>query len=69
MSGFMSCLGLCINCRRMFSFNPELVPSITVNGTREPVCESCMKQANALREKQGLPLHRIAAGAYEAEEV
>jgi len=65
---YMFCLGPCIVCGRMFSFNPELVPSVVVHGQREPVCKTCIKRANPLREKNGLaPIH-VLPGAYDAEE-
>ena len=66
---FMQCIGGCINCGRLFHFNPERVPSITVNGQREPVCAACMDNANAKRKFLGLPPWPILPGAYDAEEV
>lgn len=66
---WMSYIGLCINCKQPFSFNPDRVPSVIVNGTREPLCRACVEWANPVRIAKGLePIH-VLPGAYEAEEV
>jgi hypothetical protein len=65
MSGFVICYGTCVNCHRQFSFNPNKVPSVRVDGVREPVCRSCMQQANARRVALDLPPHPIEPDAYE----
>lgn len=61
----MFALGQCYCCHGLFSFNPELVPSITVNGTREPVCRSCIELANPRRIAGGLPPIEPLPGAYD----
>lgn len=66
---WMSCIGYCVRCGKFFSFNPERVPSVVVNGTREPLCRACVEWANPLRIAKGLEPIRILPGAYEAEEV
>lgn len=74
--GYMICTGNCIACGRLFSFNPERVPSIRVNaqrqpdpnGSREPVCQACFERANEIRKQRGLPLNQLMPGAYEPEE-
>lgn len=65
MSGYVFCAGQCISCGRTFSFNPVRVPSVRINGNREPVCESCIIRANPLRIKRGLEPVEILPGAYE----
>ena len=40
----------CVNCGRIFSYNPHRVPSIVVDGEREPVCRQCIYAENARRE-------------------
>lgn len=50
--GYMLAYGECVNCRRMFSFNPDRVPSVRVNGSREPVCLGCVEAANPERAKR-----------------
>jgi hypothetical protein len=66
MGGFVFAMSACVACRRPFSYNPNAVPSIRINGVREPVCRGCMDFANAERTKMGLEPHPIRADAYEA---
>lgn len=67
--GFMSALSACYGCRQVFSYNPERVPSIRVNGVREPICESCVEAANPERAKNGLPPIVVLPDAYTGAEV
>lgn len=67
--GFLTATGPCVACRRIFAFNPERVPSVSINGSREPVCADCMAEINAERVRRGLLPHSILPGAYEAQEV
>lgn len=74
---WMAAHSACLVCRNIFSYNPDLVPSIRVNakgepdanGTREPICESCVHRANRLRAAKGLPTIPILEGAYDPQEV
>lgn len=74
--GYMWAMGACFRCHRVFSFNPELVPSIRVNaqgefdpnGSREPVCAACVRAVNPRRIRNGLEPIRPLPGAYEPEE-
>jgi hypothetical protein len=67
--GYMTAIGPCISCGRIFSFNPDLVPSSTaITGQREPVCEGCMKIINEKRKAMGLEPFEILPGAYDAAE-
>ena len=68
MMAFMFCTANCINCKRLFTFNPDLVPSVSVNGSKEPICRSCVEWANPLREAKGLPKIQVMPGAYEPQE-
>lgn len=68
MMGWMLASSHCIGCRMIFSYNPNRVPSILVNGEREPVCRSCVEAANPERIKKGLEPFTIRADAYEPEE-
>jgi hypothetical protein len=65
--GYVIAMGECFGCRRLFSFNPELVPSITPPGRteREPICQACVDRANPMRAKNGLPPIEVRRGAYE----
>lgn len=69
-------MSACVGCDRVFTYNPHLVPSIRVsrvdgqwrenpNGSKEPVCESCVRAANPIRQQNGLDPIEILPGAYE----
>ena len=74
---YMFCTAACFGCGCLFTFNPELVPSISVNavgqpdpaGHREPVCRNCIERANPRRIANGLEPIYAPAGAYEPQEV
>jgi len=61
----------CIGCHRIFSYNPVRVPSIRINGSREPVCMSCVERANPQRIANGLepivPHHDAYTACDESE--
>lgn len=46
--------GACFGCGRMFAFNPVYVPSIPINGVKQPICLDCVNIANPRRIKNGL---------------
>lgn len=58
----------CFGCKAIFSYNPDLVPSVVVKGRREPICADCVKAANPLREKNGLEPIVVLPGAYDTVE-
>lgn len=64
--GYALAFGPCVCCKVTFGFNPMRVPSIRVNGQREPVCRGCVERANPLRIEKGLPPIEIHPEAYEA---
>ena len=66
---YMMAYAACINCKQMFTFNPERVPSVRVNDRREPICRSCVEWANPQRVAKRLEPIRVLPGAYEPEEV
>jgi hypothetical protein len=55
----------CASCKRVFGCNPLRVPSIRVNGVREPVCKECVTSANPKRKAMGLEEFTIHPDAYE----
>lgn len=63
--GYMTAMGTCFGCKRLFSFNPRSVPSFK----GEPICGTCIAIVNAKRKASGLPLWPVAKDAYEPEEV
>jgi hypothetical protein len=66
MTGYVFAMGGCICCGRLFSFNPNSVPSTSaITGSREPVCQSCMAVINERRAAAGLEPFPILPDAYE----
>jgi hypothetical protein len=66
MSGYISAVSACIGCKRVFSYNPMLVPSVFVAGAREPICQDCVDRVNPGRVANGLAPIVPRPGAYEA---
>jgi hypothetical protein len=64
--GYALCHGACIGCGRIFAFNPVRVPSIRIKGSREPICENCVRIANPRRIANGLEPIVPAPDAYDA---
>ena len=47
------------------NFNPVRVPSLMVNGRREPICEACFNRWNEIhRTSKGLAPQLLAPDAY-----
>ena len=65
----MVVIGTCWGCGKMFSFNPNRVPSIRVEGERQPVCLDCITATNEKRKEMGVDLFPIPTDAYEPEKV
>jgi hypothetical protein len=63
--GYAFCTSACIGCRRIFSYNPMRVPSITINGSREPICQNCVDRVNPQRIANGLAPIVPLPDAYE----
>ena len=61
---FAMLIAQCAACEALIMCNPELVPSIRVNGVREPLCESCVRRWEAVHKKKAV----IPKGAYEPME-
>lgn len=67
--GFMFVIGECVACHCALSFNPEKVPSLRVNGQKEPLCVQCFNRWNEIhRVSKGLEPVALQPGAYEAAE-
>jgi len=67
---FMFVIGCCVACGARITFNPHCVPSLRVNGEREPICASCHARWNEIhRVSKGIAPEPIHPDAYEAEEV
>jgi DNA-directed RNA polymerase subunit RPC12/RpoP len=63
--GFVTGFGYCANCGKPFSFNPKYVPSIRINGEKEPVCRYCVERVNPIRKEKGIPEFKIHPEAYQ----
>lgn len=64
--GYVMAAGTCIACKGVFMFNPLRVPSISINGVKEPICKSCVERVNPMRRKNGVPEIVPAPDAYDA---
>ena len=64
--GYALATSHCIGCGNIFSYNPVRVPSIRINGSREPICLACVERVNPIRIKNGLEPIIPHADAYEA---
>jgi hypothetical protein len=60
-------LGPCCGCQRLFTFSPTRVPSITLHGSREPICADCVARVNPRRIANGLPPIVPLPGAYDPD--
>ena len=63
--GVVQVLSACYGCGRLFTYHPLRVPSIRVNGEREPICQSCVDRVNPRRLANGLPPIIPLPGAYD----
>jgi hypothetical protein len=63
--GFVFVTAACVGCKQIISFNPHKVPSIRIQGEKQPVCQTCIEAANPQRIKNGLDPVKILPGAYE----
>ena len=66
--GYAFCMGNCIGCNRPFTFNPDLVPSVSIEGVKQPICQTCVDRVNPMREKNGLEPIKPHPNAYGAAE-
>jgi len=64
---YLFMLAPCYTCKKPFVCNPQLVPSVVIDGKREPLCRACVETANPLRIARGLEAIRILPGAYDAQ--
>jgi hypothetical protein len=66
--GYMIAWGTCYACGHLFSFNPDTVLSVRVDGRREPICAYCMAIVNERKRQLGMPEIVIPKDAYEPTE-
>jgi len=67
--GYVQCIALCVGCKQLFAFNAERVPSITIDGVKQPICRDCVARVNPRRIANGLEPIVPLPGAYEPEEI
>lgn len=60
--GYAIMFGTCAACHKPIGFNPHKVPSLMVDGKREPICETCANRWNELHPENARP---ILKGAYD----
>lgn len=60
--GYAIMMGHCIACKNPISFNPTKVPSLMIDGKRQPICKRCADRWNELHPEAARP---ILDGAYE----
>jgi len=63
--GYALAYSACYGCKRVFGYNPIRVPSVRINGVREPICRDCFERANQLRKLRGIPTIMMFPDAYE----
>ena len=63
--GVMQAFSACVSCRRPFFYHPLRVPSITIQGTKEPICRDCVERVNPVRIRNGLAPIVLLPGAYD----
>ena len=64
--GYAFCVGRCCACGEAISFNPLKVPSLRIDGERQPLCRNCFDLWNEIhRINQGLDPLPIHPDAYE----
>jgi hypothetical protein len=67
--GFMSLIADCGACGRLFTANPEYVPSLRLaDGHQLVFCKDCVEAANPERERRGLAPIVVHPLAYEPQE-
>jgi hypothetical protein len=60
--------GCCGACGTPISFNPDYVPSIRVDGSKQPLCQACFAQWNAIhRTAKGLEPLELHPMAYQPQ--
>ena len=63
--GYALIYGPCFGCKRLFTYNPHKVPSLRWEGVRQPICLTCIQEANLKRAIAGIPPLEVHPDAYE----
>jgi hypothetical protein len=67
--GYATMMGFCIACGKPISFHPHKVPSLMIDGKRQPICEGCANRWNGLHPEQARPILEGAYGFFPEEEL
>lgn len=62
---YMMLMATCCNCKQSMTCNPDLVPSLRINGVKEPLCRACAERWEEIHHKTGT----ISQFAYDPQEV
>ncbi len=63
--GFCFAFSACAACHVPFCYNPIKVPSVRINGVKEPLCRGCVEEWNARKVAAGYEPQPIPDDAYE----
>ena len=55
----------CYACGCLISYEPHRVPSVRIDGVREPICRACAARANPERVARDLDPIQVLLGAYD----
>lgn len=62
---YVLCFGHCAQCGSSFGFNLEHVPSVPIDGVRQPICRDCIDEANARWAAAGEETFQVHPDAYK----
>ena len=62
--GYVICMATCWCCKHPFACNDHKVPSLRIDGVKQPLCRLCVETANTRRLALGQPPHFIHPDAY-----
>jgi hypothetical protein len=58
--GYAIMIGQCCACQRVVEFNPHAVPSLRINGVKQPLCLNCANRWNELHPENARPIREDA---------
>jgi hypothetical protein len=67
--GYAYMVGHCVACKQLIQFNPHAVPSLLVNGVKEPLCRECAERWNQIHPENARPIRKDAYSMIPEEEL
>lgn len=67
--GYAIMMGFCCACHIQIQFNPHKVPSLKIDGIRQPLCQGCAERWNELHPEQAKPIQEGAYDGFPEEEL